>query len=298
MASVRITGSVGLNAKNNITDIKAIQSSLNDLLHLIPPTKKLAVDGSLGRKPENSKTVSAIKLYQQKVVGMVRPDAVIDPNGRSHRSINLKLTQKVTVKTGTTLPAASPKKGITEDDYNKAAKSLDCEVAVIKAVAEVETSGDPFLISGKPKILFEAHIFSRNTGNKYDTTKTNISSRSWNRALYKGGEKEYDRLKEAMELDRLAALKSASWGRFQIMGFNHKASGFTDVESFVKAMFKSEAEHLNAFVSFIKSNKLDNSLKNKDWASFAKGYNGSSYKENKYDTKLKTAYEKFSKKKG
>ncbi|WP_055733277.1 hypothetical protein [Agarivorans gilvus] len=69
-----------------------MQAALNQLLGLIPPTKKLAEDGKLGSKPENSKTVAAIKVFQKKVVGMVRPDGKIDVNGRSHRKINDKLT--------------------------------------------------------------------------------------------------------------------------------------------------------------------------------------------------------------
>jgi N-acetylmuramidase len=74
-------------------------------------------------------------------------------------------------------------------------------------------------------ILFEAHVFSKNTRHAYDYVFPEISSRHWNRALYRGGEREYPRLMKAMLLDRAAALKSASWGRFQVMGFNHSLAG-------------------------------------------------------------------------
>ncbi|WP_231613265.1 hypothetical protein [Pseudoalteromonas sp. SWXJZ94C] len=59
------------------------------LLSLITPTQKLKVDSRLGSRPENSKTVAAIKLFQSKVVNMVRPDGKIDPNGRTHSEINV-----------------------------------------------------------------------------------------------------------------------------------------------------------------------------------------------------------------
>ena len=85
MAVIRITQSVGLGGANNLNDVKTVQTSLNTLLNLITPTKKLLVDGRLGSRPENSKTVAAIKLFQSKVVNMVRPDGKIDPNGRTHR---------------------------------------------------------------------------------------------------------------------------------------------------------------------------------------------------------------------
>ncbi|GGB21800.1 M23 family metallopeptidase [Agarivorans gilvus] len=91
MAKLQIAQSVGLGGVNTPKDIKAVQAALNQLLGLIPPTKKLAEDGKLGSKPENSKTVAAIKVFQKKVVGMVRPDGKIDVNGRSHRKINEKL---------------------------------------------------------------------------------------------------------------------------------------------------------------------------------------------------------------
>jgi GH24 family phage-related lysozyme (muramidase) len=91
MANMRIIGSVGIDGKNTINDVKAVQTALNQLLKLISPTRKLVVDGFLGSRPEKSKTVTAIKLFQQKVVGMIRPDGKIDPNGKSHRKINEKL---------------------------------------------------------------------------------------------------------------------------------------------------------------------------------------------------------------
>ena len=43
--------------------------------------------------------------------------------------------------------------------------------------------------------------------------------------------------------------------------------------------------------AFIKSKKLVESLQKKDWETFAYGYNGPKYKENKYDEKMRKAYE-------
>lgn len=88
MSSIKLTESVGINGKNKPNDIKAIQRALNAQIIKIPPTQQLIVDGKLGSKPEKSKTVAAIKLFQSKVVGMVRPDGVIDVRGRTHRKLN------------------------------------------------------------------------------------------------------------------------------------------------------------------------------------------------------------------
>jgi hypothetical protein len=96
-----------------------------------------------------------------------------------------------------------------------------------------------------------------------------------------------------MALDRQAALGSASWGLFQIMGFHYQKVGFDSVDAYVKAMFQSEGHQLDAFINFIKAAKLDAHLRAKRWARFAKGYNGPGYAKNQYDKKLEAAYEKY-----
>jgi hypothetical protein len=76
------------------------------------------------------------------------------------------------------------------------------------------------------------------------------------------------------------------------MGRYHDMAGFADVESFVAAMYKGEAEHLKACVAYIQSKKLAKALQKKDWGTFARGYNGPDYADNEYDTKLAKAYAK------
>lgn len=180
----------------------------------------------------------------------------------------------------------------TDAPYVDAAAELGCELAAIKAVAEVESAGDPFLPDGRPKILFERHIFHRKTGGEYSAEHSGVSSSS--PGGYEGGAAEYSRLRAALTLDRDAALQSASWGRFQIMGFNHAVCGYAGAEAFVSAMVDSEVNHLDAFVGFVKGNRLDRALRAKDWAAFARGYNGPAYAKNKYDQKMATAYAKHS----
>lgn len=182
-------------------------------------------------------------------------------------------------------------KNLKEVDYAAVAEIINCEVEVVKAVAKVESNGSGFLNNGRPKILFEAHIFSRLTGGIFDKEHPQISSPYWNRKLYQGGEKEYERLKTASELDKRAAMKSASWGKFQIMGFNYHNCGFDSVVDFVADMYKSEREHLLAFMTYCQSQGLFRYLKFKEWDSFARKYNGPGYKKNRYAAKLREAYE-------
>ena len=190
---------------------------------------------------------------------------------------------------GMTVPSPAPKK-LDQADYERVAKSIGCEVAAVRAVVSVEAAGSGFYSDGRPKILFEAHWFSDFTDGRYDDTFPSISSPVWNRSLYIGGVGEWDRIYRAANIDRASALKSASWGLGQIMGDNYGSCGYKDVETFVKDMHESEGKQLQAMFGFIKSNGLATALIRQDWATFARGYNGESYRENAYDEKLADSY--------
>jgi len=183
--------------------------------------------------------------------------------------------------------------GLTITDFQEAAKELNIDVPVIMAVADVESAGDGFLKDGRPKILFEAQWFSKFTNGKFNISHPHISSPKWDRSLYKGGAREYTRLEEAKKLDLIAALMSTSWGMFQIMGFNFELCGFDNVIDFVESNYNSTKGQLMSFVSYLKKRNIHTFLLARDWANFAKFYNGPGYKVNKYDEKLKKAYFKY-----
>lgn len=217
---------------------------------------------------------------------------------------------------GVVTPVAKAQVGLTDEDFKLASNRLGCTVAQIRAVDEVESGGGWFtdvrsdildldgpggFIDGPnmPKILFEAHVFDRLTGGKYRASHPNISSKSWNRSLYVGGQGEYARLYKAMQLDRDAALSSASAGRYQIMGYNHALAGFSSVGAYWEAMKQSEAAQLAAFVTYVKAAKLDDELRkisnvHADCVPFAKGYNGAGYAKNNYHVKIAKAHKKWS----
>jgi peptidoglycan hydrolase-like protein with peptidoglycan-binding domain len=282
--AISIRGSVGRGGTNRFEDVCVVQELLNK--QSIPPLSPLAVDGIVGPK-----TIAAIESFQRRVLSISHPDGRVDPGGPTLAALVRSASPPSTPPYR--LPTEPGKPGLSEADFVRAAGTLLCEIASIKAAAEVESSGDGYLPSGRPKILFEAHVFSRETQGTYDRTHPDISSPTWNRALYKGGEKEYERLEKAMALDVQAALESASWGRFQIMGFNHQKAGFTSVETFVNAMCESESWHLDAFVTFLQATGLAEPLREKRWADFARGYNGAGFAANQYDVKLEAAYDKY-----
>lgn len=193
-------------------------------------------------------------------------------------------------------------KNLTENDFKLAAQLLDVETAALKAVKEVESGRNGgFLPSGRPAILFEGHIFWSQLKKKginpetYVKGNENILYPKWDKSHYKSGEAEYDRLNQARNINREAAEASASWGMFQIMGFNHAACGERTVAGFVEMMGKSELHQLLLSARFIKSAGMLPALRQKNWAEFARLYNGPRYAENRYDAKLQKAYMSFSK---
>jgi len=136
----------------------------------------------------------------------------------------------------------NPARGLSEEDYAIAARTLDVDVASIKAVAEVETAGEAFGQNGRPKILFERHYFHRFTNGNFDNVHPAISNHR--AGGYGRFSVQYTKLETAYQLNPNAALRSASWGRFQIMGDNFRAAGYDSVVEFVLAMTRSEAAHL------------------------------------------------------
>lgn len=188
---------------------------------------------------------------------------------------------------------------ISEQQFIDCARTLHVEVAAIKAVAEVESRGAGFLAGGKPKILFEPHIFWRQLRvkgidpNLFMEENEDILYPKWKSGAYGPESKQHDRLERAAKINRDAALLSASWGKFQIMGFNWKTCGCASLQEFIDDMHKSEDDHLRLFTSYIRHTHLDDELRGHDWAAFALSYNGPMYRKNRYDTKLKTAFEKY-----
>lgn len=179
---------------------------------------------------------------------------------------------------------------LTDADVAEAAAMVGLTPAHIAAVKAVESRGRGFE-GDRPIILFEPHVFSRETGGRFDRTHGGVSYPKWGMKPYRNEQADrYDQLTYAMRLDRTAALRSASWGLFQIMGFNHEAAGFSDVELFVKAHVASEREQLLAFCRFIRTNGYVEALRREDWATFARRYNGPGYKKHAYHTKLAAAF--------
>jgi len=185
---------------------------------------------------------------------------------------------------------------ISESGWRAASHRLGIDEPILKAVAQVESSGSGFLPSPEeePKVLFEGHAFYRLTQGKFSQSHPSLSYAKWTKAHYAGSLRgEWKRLSAARALDRDAANQSASWGTFQIMGFNYALCGFSSVEEFVAAQRAGADEQLDAFAQFIARESFLRPLRQRDWKSFAALYNGPAFAKNRYDERMAAAYGKL-----
>jgi hypothetical protein len=190
---------------------------------------------------------------------------------------------------------SSVQREVTIEAWRALAQRLGVEEAVLRAVADVESAGSGFLPapSELPKVLFEGHVFSRLTQGRFDASHPGLSYPKWDKSKYAGSlTGEWKRLDAACALERTSALQAASWGAFQIMGFNYGLCGFADVEAFVAAQKAGALDQAESFAQFIARDLYLVPLKSRDWKAFAAAYNGPSFAKNQYDQKLEAAYDR------
>lgn len=189
-------------------------------------------------------------------------------------------------------------KKLDDIDLPKIGKLIGVNEDEIHAILDTETRGTGFDSKKRPIILFEPHIFYKQlAAHKPEMLDKAVSQKlaykTWGTQKYPSD--SYPRLEEALKIDVELALRSASWGLGQIMGFNFAMVGFKSAQVMVENFKLDEENHLLAMVKFIIAAGLDDELRRKDWAGFARGYNGPGFAKNGYDKKLAAAYAKWQK---
>lgn len=184
------------------------------------------------------------------------------------------------------------------EEIDNIANSLGVEPAAFRAVITVEAAGSGFDKASRPKALFERHHFYKHLkdapGLLANAVSEGLAYPKWGEKPYpKGSDAVYDEITRACAIDEEAALLSTSWGLGQIMGSNFKLAGCKSVNDMVEEAKESEAGQVRQMAAFIKAAGLQDELASKNWAGFAKGYNGPQYAQNQYDQKLAAAYAKF-----
>lgn len=204
-------------------------------------------------------------------------------------------------KTLAALAGTNVERLLRQKDLQRAADRLGIPLASVMAVNQVESRGTGFTDNGRPVVLFERHVMRQRLLSNGLTEAEVLALEEQSPGLvsrkpggYVGGTAEYQRLINAKGLHAIAALESASWGLFQIMGYHWERLGYASVSEFADCMARSESEQLEAFVRFIETDPaLHKALKTRSWKSFAKLYNGPAYEKNLYDVKLARAYAEF-----
>ena len=187
---------------------------------------------------------------------------------------------------------------VSNQAYEAAATELDVDVPAVMAIAAVESQGNGFYDNGEVKILFERHIFykqlKKNRGQALadSTYKAQPDICNPSAGGYGKFSEQHPKLRRAEQVDKTSAREACSWGAFQVLGRNWPDLGYASVQELVNDAFSDEGQ-LRMFVRFIKTKKgLLAALKAHNWPEVAAAYNGPSYKQFHYDTKLAQEFEK------
>ena len=98
----------------------------------------------------------------------------------------------------------------------------------------------------------------------------------------------------AAEIDAKAAIESVSWGIGQVMGAHWAWLGYASVEALVAEAREGAGGQVRLMLKFIAKAGLAKALESRDWAAFARGYNGPAFAASGYHTKLAAACLRYS----
>ena len=175
-----------------------------------------------------------------------------------------------------------PAKALDKYAFARAAKALKCHPADLEAIAQVESGGYGWFDDGRIKLLFEKHVFYRRLPAtvRARAVAKKLARRKWispKRGGYrdqKGASSRYKLFEKAIEFHDRAAYESASYGSYQIMGFNYKPCGYSSAKDMFEAFLTGEQAQLDAFIKFLKSRRLVVAMRKRDFALIEKRYNG------------------------
>lgn len=177
---------------------------------------------------------------------------------------------------------------VNDDELGAFAKRLGCTVRQIRAVSMVESSGGGFDRIGRPKILFERHVFHRMTNGRW-------SPSTFSNSAYGGYDQpSWSKLEDACGCNPDAAFSATSWGKFQVLGSHWRKLGYASAFDLAHSTVGSEAAHYELLVRYIETFGLKQAIRDlstnpETCRAFASGYNGAGYRRNAYHEKLARA---------
>ena len=165
------------------------------------------------------------------------------------------------------------------DAIAHAASVIGCSIPALEAVVTVEAASSGFDAEGRPKALFEPHVFYRLLSRLGDKSlldhavNAGLAYPKWGTRPYPRD--SYPRIMAACEIDEDFALQSTSWGLPQILGENYRAAGYASAKEMVQAFMTGEDEQIEAMARFIEANhNMADALERLDWRAFKDAYNG------------------------
>lgn len=182
---------------------------------------------------------------------------------------------------------------LTDEDFRIVADELGVEIAAIKAVVKIEAGPklQGFWALGVPVANYVQSLFNKYNGK---AKGRRIKDAKVPSGLSGYALKEWRSLTNARKTNADAADMGTYWGMFQIGGFNYKLCGCQSVEEMVSKVCESEFSQLQMFAVFIRNSGMLESLQKKDWAAFARRYNGPSYAKRGYHTRMAKEYAYYS----
>ena len=177
---------------------------------------------------------------------------------------------------------------------------MDVEEEVLKAIAKQESHERSFYLDGQATILFERHVMCRCLIKKgYSIDQVNKLQVDYPDIVNtQGGSyniSSYTKLGIAKEIDYDCAIQSCFWGKFQVMGLYY-SNLYSSPSELEEAMNKRELQQFRYFLSYLKNtNGIIMALKNKNWESIARLYNGANWKKQnpKYASNIEKYYNQF-----
>ena len=184
---------------------------------------------------------------------------------------------------------------LVHDEANK--RSI--EPTKLLAFMEVETNGQVFATVGgkqRPLIRWEGHYFYKLVPPK--KLPAAIAAGLANKKV--GGVKNpkdqvsrYQMLAKGKQIDETAAISSCSWGIGQVMGSHWETLGFKSARDFETRAKEGFEGQLDIMMRYADAFGVIPHLRRGDWSAVARIWNGSGYRKNKYDEKMKDAYERL-----
>ena len=187
-------------------------------------------------------------------------------------------------------------KAVVTSQNVQGANERTIDPQVLEAITRVESSSHGFGEYNRLKIRIEAHLLLDQhygdpdkfreyfkAGPNYEGYIKAHDSGEWIEYHSMGQLGEWRAFEIASLISPRLAILNSSLGAAQIMGFNHERIGYQTVEQMWDAFNRAESSHVIGLLNYVLSDpKLVTAIRNKDWPTIGRLYNGAESAGEKY----------------